>query len=141
MISTEEFQKVAPQKLDWLVENGFKRAKDFEKSSPTVATLVYCGKNVAFEFSLDIRDQCIGAEVIKVKSGQLLRNMDGGYSSDVFNHLVKYEGYRGNPRGEFTESESLNYTQLDAAIEGWISLISTAGSNLLSDQPVTLDPS
>ena len=137
MISLEEFQEIAPKKLMWLVEKGFRRAKEFEKTSTTMATLVYCGENVAFEFSLDVRDQCVDAEVIQVKDGQLLRNWDGGYSSDIHNHLVKHEGYRGKPTGLLVKSPKLS--EIDWAIDGWISLLDTAGSKLLADSPRTFD--
>ncbi|MDR4517691.1 MAG: hypothetical protein MRK00_09955 [Nitrosomonas sp.] len=136
MISIEEFKELAPKKLMWLVEKGFRRTEDFEKTSTTMATLVYCGENVAFEFSLDVRDQCVDAEVIQVKDGRLLRNWDGGYSSDIYNYLVKYEGYRGRPTGTLTKSPELS--ELDWAIDGWISLLDTAGSTLLSDHSGTL---
>ena len=135
--STEEFLELAPLKLMWVVRKGFKRAKELEKISPTTATLVYCGKNVAFEFSLDVRDQCIDAEVIKVKCGQLLRNSDGGYSSGIYNYLVEKEGYRGSPTG--TLANLPESSKLDHAIDGWISLLDLAGSILLSDQAGTFD--
>ncbi len=136
-MSIEKFLETAPKKLTWLVGKGFTRVKELEKTSPTMTTLVYCGENVAFEFSLDVRDQCIDAEVIKVKCGQLLRNSDGGYSSDIFNHLVKYEGYRGSPTGELVKSPGSS--KLDQAIDGWISLIDTAGSTLISDHAGVFD--
>lgn len=136
-MSIEKFLESAPKKLTWLVGKGFTRVKEYEKTSPTMATLVYCGENVAFEFSLDVRDQCIDAEVIKVKHGQLLRNSDGGYSSDIFNHLVNYEGYRGKPTGQLNKSP--DSSKLDQAIDGWISLIDTAGSTLISDHAGVFD--
>ena len=137
LMSTEEFLELAPKKLMWVVKKGFRRAKELEKISPTTATLVYCGKNVAFEFSLDVRDQCIDAEVIKVKYGRLLRNLDGGYSSGIYNHLVKKEGYRGSPTG--TRAQLPETSKLDQAIDGWISLLDTAGSNLLEDEAGAFD--
>ena len=132
LISIREFLKLAPNKLKWLVDRGFSRNTGMERVSSTVATLVYCGENVAFEFSLDVRDQCIDTEVIRVQGGQLLRNWEGGYSSEVYNHLVKVEGYRGSPTGNLVNSPKL--TKLDWAIDGWISLIETAGSSLLADR-------
>lgn len=137
LMSTEEFLELAPKKLTWLVKKGFRRAKELEKISPTTATLVYCGKNVAFEFNLDVRDQCIDAEVIKVKCGRLLRNSDGGYSSGIFNYFVKKEGYRGSPTG--TQANLPESSKLDQAIDGWISLLDMAGSNLLNDEDGTFD--
>ena len=64
-ISIESFLVEAPEKLEWLEERCFHRSKKLEQSSSTLATLVYRGEHVAFEFSLDVRDQCIDTEVIK----------------------------------------------------------------------------
>ena len=101
-----------------------------------MGTLVYRGENVAFEFSLDVRDQCIDAEVIKVEDGSLCRNWDGGYSKDIYAHLVAAEGYRGSPTGSL-DARDLN-SKLDKAIAGWSSLLETAGSKLLSDSSESL---
>ena len=130
--SIDEFREIAPKKFSWLEEKGFRRAKEFEKTTSTLATLVYCGENLAFEFSLDVRDQCIDAEVIKVECGKLLRNSDGGYSSDIYDHLVKNEGYRGSPKGNLSNSPKSR--DLEGDIDGWISLLDSAGSTLLDDR-------
>ena len=130
-MSIEKFLELAPKKLLWLERKGFRRAEELEESSPTSATLIYKGENLAFEFSIDIRDQCIDAEVIKVEGGKLSRNCDGGYSSDIYNHLVEHEGYRGSPTGNLTKRPELSKVEQD--IDGWIFLIRGAGSKLLSD--------
>ena len=132
-ITVEDFLKLAPKALLWLFDCGFERAEELEKETPTIRTLVYRGKNVAFEFSLDVRDQCIDAQVIKVENGMLRRNLDGGYSKDIYAHLVSVEGYRGSPTGIINLSES--NSKLDKAIAGWSSLLQTAGSKLLADLP------
>ncbi|TAN84047.1 MAG: hypothetical protein EYR95_18140 [Phormidium sp. SL48-SHIP] len=135
-ITVEVFRESAPAGLRWLVERGFSRARDLEKETPTMGTLVYRGKNVAFEFSFDARDQCIDAEVIKVERGSLRRNWDGGYSKDIYTHLVAAEGYRGSPMGSLSVHEF--ESKLDKAIAGWSSLLETAGSKLLSDSSESL---
>jgi hypothetical protein len=135
-ISIESFLVEAPEKLEWLEERCFHRSKKLEQSSSTLATLVYRGEHVAFEFSLDVRDQCIDTEVIKVENGKLLRNWDGGYSSDVFSHLVKKERYRGKPSGEC--DLSVLGSELEKAICGWSSLLETAGQKLLADNADSL---
>ena len=101
-----------------------------------MGTLVYRGKNVAFEFSLDVRDQCVDAEVIKVENDSLRRNWDGGYSKDIYAHLVAVESYRGSPTG--TVNTSASESKIDKAIAGWKSLLETAGSSLLKDLPDSL---
>lgn len=134
-ITIDEFREIAPVKLRWLEEEGFVRDPQLEKATSTMATLIYKGQNVAFEFSLDVRDQCVDAEVIEVAAGTLKRRWEGGYSDEVYNHLVEKEGYRGSPRGVAKTSGG---TKLDRAIEGWSSLLKTAGAKLLSDTPESL---
>ena len=135
-ISLDSFLSEAPEQLRWLEKRGFHRLKELEQTTSTVATLVYRGHHVAFEFSLDVRDQCVDAEVIKVEHGKLLRNWDGGYSSDVFSHLVKKEGYRGKPSGTYDLSAPAS--ALDKAIGAWSSLLETAGKKLLADSADSL---
>lgn len=135
-ITVGEFLKSAPRELRWLVDCGFDLAEDQGKKTPTMGTLVYRGKNVAFEFSLDVRDQCVDAQVIKVENGTLRRNWNGGYSKDIYTHLVSAEGYRGSPTGSLNAGES--GSKLDKAIAGWSSLLKTGGSKLLNDLPESL---
>jgi hypothetical protein len=138
-ITIESFREFSPLKLDALENWGFKRDLELEEISPTMATLVYRGKNIAFVFSLDVRDQCVDAEVVKVRNGKLLRNWDGGYSSDIFDHLVKREGYRGNPTGSIGNAPiNPHGTRLDNVIGGWLNLLRTSGEKLLRDNPDSL---
>ncbi len=136
-MTVEEFRELAAVKLGWLIDRGFDRVKNFEQVTPTTGTLVYCGKHVAFEFSLDARDQCVDAEVIKVENGSLCRNWDGGYSKDIFAHLVAVEGYRGSPTG--TIKTPVSSSKISQAIAEWSSLLENAGSNLLADRPDSLE--
>ena len=133
-MTIEEFQNDTPKRLNWLEEKGFERIKELEAHGQTYSTLVYCGENVAFEFSLDIRDQCLDAEVISVKDGKLMRNIDGGYSCDIYKHLVMVEGYRG--RVSEGADVTLGETLLDKAIDGWTFLLNKAGEDLLSDREI-----
>lgn len=135
-ISPEEFRELAPGKFRWLPDRGFSRVADLEETTSTMATLVYRGQNVAFEFSFDVRDQCVDAEVIRVESGKLRRNWDGGYSSDIWDHLVRKEGYRRSPRGTFDRTSG--GSRLDNAIDSYRSLLETVGATLLSDSPESL---
>lgn len=133
-ISIENFLLFSPEWLKPLEKKGFSRMPEMEENTPTMATVVYSGEYVAFVFSLDIRDQCIDAEVVKVRNKKMLRNLDGGYSSDIFTHLVRYEGYRGGPRGvNWSPSSNISENPLELSIKGWLNLLETAGDKLLQD--------
>lgn len=134
LISIEIFLLFSPKWLDPLETMGFQRMRDLEKISPTMATLVYLGEHVGFVFSFDIRDQCIDAEVVKVKNKKMFHNWDGGYSSNIFSHLVKYEGYRGGPKGaNWSPTSNVSKEPLEQSIKGWLNLLKTAGERLLRD--------
>jgi hypothetical protein len=96
-ISVDDFYRSVENAAGPPLAHGFERALRFESKTPVTATAVYTGKNIAFIFSLDIRDQAIDLEVAKCREGELLMNPDsGGYLSSVFGHLVR-RGFRGRP--------------------------------------------
>jgi hypothetical protein len=133
--TVEQFRTSALEKLTFLEGNGFNRVSSLEQTSPTSGTIVYLGKHVGFVFSLDVRDQCVDAQVVKVKDGQMKRNWEGGYSSDIFSHLVKYAGYRGSPGGSRKLPQNdASQADLQRMIDGWAELLKEAGQSLLSDK-------
>src|SRR4030095_9308639 len=114
---------------------GFHRQQNLEETLPTNGTVVYLGRNVGFIFSLDVRDQCVDAQVVKVTDGQIKRNWEGGYSSDLFMHLVRHAGYRGTrSRGQREPGES----SLRPMLDRWAELLRQAVQSLLSDRPDAL---
>lgn len=133
-ITIDEFRAITPAKMKFLEIKGFRRIEALEETTPTMATLVYCGTHVGFVFSLDVRDQCVDAEVVKVVNGQILRNWQGGYSSSLFSHLVKHEGYRGRRVALATNDLGVSDTKIERELNGWIALLQTAGEKLLSDR-------
>jgi hypothetical protein len=138
-ISIEEFRTLSPEWLKVLEGIGFYRSPELEETSPTMATLVYCGKHVAFAFSLDVRDQCVDAEVVRMRNGKMFRNWDGGYSSNIFAHLVKHEKYRGGPKGaNWNAASNVAKSPLEQAIKGWLNLLETSGERLLHDRADSL---
>ena len=130
-ITVEQFRTLALDRFGFLEAKGFHRVQSLEETTSTSGTVVYLGENVGFVFSLDVRDQCVDGQVVKVRDGQIKRNWEGGYSSDVFTHLVKHAGYRGRPAGsgERKAGESV----LQRMIDGWADLLKQAGQSLLSD--------
>jgi hypothetical protein len=131
-ITVEQFRTLALDRFGFLEANGFHRIPTLEETTPTGGTIVFLGKNVGFIFSLDVRDQCIDGQVVKVRDGQMKRNWEGGYSSDIFTHLVKHAGYRGK-RARTSDSRG-GESVLQVMIDGWVELLKQAGQPLLSDQ-------
>ena len=127
--TVDQFRRVASRSLRFLEEGGFCRTSSFEETSPTRGTIVYLGKHVGFVFSLDVRDQCVDAQVVKVQDGVMVPLRKGGYSSNLFSHLAKYSGFRGRPL-----QPRLPGTALEATIDGWASLLQQAGKQLLADR-------
>ena len=94
-ISSEEFRYEVEKAAGVLVARGFQRARQLDIETPTLATVVYAGRNVAFVFTLDKRDSVIDLVVMRYRDGKLLATCDGGYSSNLFSYLVDYCGFRG----------------------------------------------
>lgn len=137
--TAEQFRLLAMDKFGFLEGAGFSRAPSEEATSPTSASVVYLGRHVGFVFSLDVRDQCVDAQVVKVRDGQIKRNWEGGYSADLFSHLVKYAGYRGRASGSKGQARTAaQQATLEQLIDAWAQLLVEAGQSLLSDQPQSL---
>ena len=130
-ISVDEFQKAAVATFAFLEARGFCHASELEETSSTFGTVVYLGQNVGFIFSLDVRDQCVDGEVAKVRGGKLQRNWEGGYSANIFSHLVKHSGYRGKPSGNCRVADA---PSLVAMLAAWADLLMQAGQSLLEDR-------
>lgn len=129
-ITVEQFRMLTLDRFSFLEGHGFHRVPGLEETTPTSSTIVYLGNNVGFIFSLDVRDQCIDGQVVRVRDGQIKRNWEGGYSSDIFTHLVNYAGYRGRPRG----SNESHKSSLEQMTDGLAELLKHAGQPLLTDQ-------
>jgi len=129
--TVDEFQSVAATHLSFLEAHGFARDPFLEERKSTYGTVVYRGKHLAFVFSCDVRDQSIDASVVKVENGQLRGGDAGGYSSDLFMHLVNKEGYRGGVGIEDSSEGSCP----EKMLAGWATLLRTKGQLLLADEP------
>lgn len=92
------------------------------------------GRHVGFVFSYDIRDEVVDAEVVRVEDGRILRRPEGGYSKDLYAHLLEHCGYRGAP-GTGGGTSGLGTT-----LEGWLALLRSAGAGLLADRADSLPP-
>jgi hypothetical protein len=96
-ISSDDFRREVEQAASTLTAYGFQRAPQLDSETPTTASVVYVGRNIAFTFTLDIRDQAIDLVVTRYCDGKLVPTWDGGYSSSLFTHLVNRCGFRGRP--------------------------------------------
>jgi len=135
----EEFTELVEKHFAFLHGYGFRRSPSYESTSPTGCSVVYMGKNVAILLSLDIRDNHVDAQVAKVSGGVLKRNWEGGYSSGLLGHLVKYAGYRGRPSASVGHGESLGgKSSIEQMIRTWADLLALAGGRILEDLPHSL---
>lgn len=137
-ITVEQFRALAPGRLHFLEDYGFRRRTDIEETLLTSSSLVYLGRNLGFVISLDVREQCVDAEVVKVQSGKVFRTSDGGYSSDLFAHLVEHSGFRGKPPLLGESSGMSNSAALCLKIDAWANLLRTSGQSLLFDKAGSL---
>lgn len=140
--TVERFRRVAEDCLEFLSDHGFHRATEAEQTTTTRGTYVLLGRHVGFVFSADLRDRSVGARVVKVVEAQVVDNSAGGYSSDLYRHLVTHEGYRGGPAGprDTPPPESVR-SPLEDQIQGWARLLRHAGQRLMEDDDQSLPPS
>lgn len=134
--TVEQFRSVALNTFGFLESMTFHHMPNLEETTSTNGTLIYLGKHVGFIFSLDVRDQCVDAQVVKVKNGEIKRNWNGGYSCNIFTHLVKYAGYRG--KSASLHIGGLDKSTLQRMIDDWAQLLKQAGQILLNDVPESL---
>ena len=130
----EHFRSLVSSRFEFLQARGFRRMPSLEETRSTFGTVVYLGKHVGFVLSLDVRDQCVDAEVVSVHDGKMIRNWEGGYSENVFTHLVKHAGLRRGfaSSGERRENEE-EQTSIERMIDDWADLLEGAGQALLQD--------
>ncbi|HJW94091.1 MAG TPA: hypothetical protein VJ901_10775 [Thermoanaerobaculia bacterium] len=130
------FRSLASAKFRFLEDKGFRREPKLETTSPTAATVVYLGRHVGFIFSLDLRDICVDAQVVKVENHRIMRNWEGGYSSELFMHLVTHAGLRGLRKAPGVRANDAH--ALEQMIDRWAQLLLDAGQTLLLDRPESL---
>lgn len=133
LISSEEFRREVQECASTLTSHSFQRAPGFDSETPTTTSVVYVGQNVAFTFTLDIRDQAIDIVVTRCRYGKLVANWDGGYSSSLFTHLLSHCGFRGRP----TPAASLSPAASKAkqTLSALVNLLGQpCSANLLADQ-------
>jgi hypothetical protein len=135
--SSEQFKHEVEGLCGVLTSHGFKRAVQFESESPTTACVVYLGRNLAFTFTFDVRDQAVDLIVTRHRGGKLVDNWDGGYSSSLFTHLLNHCGFRGRPTPPVSLPEGTS--KMKRMIAAQVNLLSHPSSGiLLADGPDAL---
>lgn len=137
--TVEQFRKLALDRFSFLEEKGFHHESKLDETVSTYGTVVYLGKHVGFIFSLDVRDQCVDGSVVKVCNGQMKPNWHGGYSCNIFGHLVKHHGYRGGSQDtDKLNAHATGDARLQRMLDTWARLLMESGLSLLSDGPNSL---
>jgi hypothetical protein len=136
-ISDNEFRREVEVEASVLRAHGFQRAPQFESQTPTTSSVVYVGQNVAFTFTLDVRDQAIDLVVTRYRDEKLVATWDGGYSSSLFSHLLKHCGFRGRPVPSVSLPQTASKTK--RVITALLNLLAQpCSANLLADRPDAL---
>lgn len=136
-ISSDEFRRNVEDAARILVAHGFQRAPRLDDDMSTLASVVYIGRNVAFTFTLDIRDQAVDLVVTRVRDGVLVPTWDGGYSSSLFAFLIKHHGFRGHRMSPTALPQGASKAKL--AILPLVYLLAHPSSaSLLADRPDAL---
>ena len=125
------FSREVLRQCSFLEEMGFRRAEQYESHGSVGSSVVFMGHHVGFSFSLDVRENSIGVEVFRVVEGKKLSEWEGGYSADLWEHLVKHVGYRG--RVGPAEASGLRAPSLTSTVAAWVGLLKSVGGPLLSD--------
>ncbi len=136
--SVDRFRELTLQEFAFLPDLGFRRIRALEKTSSLLGTVVFLGRNVGFKLSVDLRDQCVDTQVVKVVAGKPMDNIHGGYSSDLFMHLVNHCGYRGSPTGTDKSGAEVAESALSRMVGDSARLLQDAGESLLQDVPESL---
>lgn len=132
-ILKDDFRCGVAEVASLFTSHGFQRATQLEHDTQTTASVVYAGRNIAFIFTLDIRDRAVDLVVTKYRNGKLLTNWEGGYSSSLFEFLVYHCGYRGSlvSASNHSTTTASGIKQKTVALTNLLSLPSAA--NLLKD--------
>ena len=132
-ISSDEFRREVEEAASTLPLHGFERAPQFDSETPTTASVVYVGQNVAFTFTLDVRDQAIDLMVTRYRDGNLVATWDGGYSSSLFTHLMNRCGFRGRPIPAASLPSTVSKTK--RVLSALVNLLTQpCAANLLADR-------
>lgn len=96
-LPSKEFNDAVEREFAFLRENGFKIPGNEIVDTPLGARVLFLGRNVAVELSLDRRDEVIDCMISRVQKGALVRNdAPGGYWGHLHAFLVRNRHYRGS---------------------------------------------
>jgi hypothetical protein len=115
------------------LEYGFPVAAHLCESEPLHETIVYAGKNVAFVFIADLREDSLENLVCKVKHGKLVMDgSSGGYSEPLSMALVRHFCLRSESIPKIRKYED-EIDRISHFSERWWWMINNFGSELLEE--------
>jgi len=133
------FREAVARRFGFLERRGFRPTAVDGGDSPVGNAVAYLGSHVGFVITWDARDQVVDMRVVRVRDGRMPAPGGGGYTRDLFVHLVEHAGYRGSPSGTHaTGRDGAEPGRLERAVAAWASLLETAGGTLLDDTPDAL---
>lgn len=133
-----QFKAWVEREFHFVEARGFRRGAGDDRDTPVGATVAYLGTHVGFLITLDVRDQVVDARVVRVRAGRLVERGEGGYTCDLFAHLIQQAGYRGGPSGTPVPERGAEASRVEREVIGWANLLRTAGEALLADEEATL---
>ncbi|MDH5557828.1 MAG: hypothetical protein OEZ03_10780 [Alphaproteobacteria bacterium] len=118
----------------FLNDHGFRFREDEVEDTVSLVRAAYLGRNIAFVFVLDKREEMLECYIHGVKDGQLLRmpTEGGGYKS-LFLYLVKNHGFRRSIKDSLRSDRPMREKIRDI-LEVNADLIKLYGEVLLADR-------
>ena len=108
----ERFVGCVTEVFGFLEDAGFKTGPHRIECKQLYYTVTYCGKEVAYCFSFDVRENYCECYIARVVHGEIITDRrNGGFWSSLYSFLVKQMGYRGKipiPK----ECEELEFKEL-----------------------------
>jgi len=127
----ERFAELVEKYFGFLGKYGFRRTPEYEIASGTLCKVVYLGKHVAIEVYLDIRDDYVGVDVVKVINGVPRHRWEGGFNEDLDTYLRRLGCFRKRPPRQLP-------SPIETALATWAEQLLLDSEKILADLPDSL---
>lgn len=118
----------------FLNDFGFRFRKDEVEDAISLVRASYVGRNIAFVFVIDKREEMLECYIRGVKGGQIVTDCsEGGYNRSLFSYLVKNCGFRRSFKDSLRGDLPIRI-KIREVLEVNADLIKTYGNALLSDK-------
>ena len=122
----------------FLVAYGFRFREDTIEDRTFFVRAAYTGNNIAFEFSLDKREQLVECDVCSVLADKIARfPVNGGYYKPLQTYLIQHCGFRSSIRDSLRGDRPIRQKIRDA-LEAYAEILKTRGAILLTDKAEVL---